>query len=296
MLLSFVIPCYNSENTIYSTLNSLNQLNKLKNCIEVIVVNDGSTDNTIEIINDFFLKGVFIFKIKSQPNMGLSEARNNGFRLARGKYIWFLDSDDQIEITEPNKFKQTLIKDYDIFSFPVIEIGETRKLIRNNFHNKNRLIGAPYYIFNKEFFLKNNMFFLPNLIHEDLEFFPRVVEKVNTHLQINSCAYKRIITQGSITQSRIKLRRITSLIDISILNIKRYNLINKFYGYYSIIALNTAFRLCFYLNFKDFKSFCNYINPRLSHLNSILKIREINFLKFKSLISLFFFNIIKYLK
>ena len=295
-ILSIIIPCYNSEKTIVRTLNSIKGFEAFKNNFEIIIVNDGSTDSTLELIIDFFKENNFIYLIKNQSNLGLSEARNNGLKIAKGKYIWFVDSDDQIEVTDTKKFIKILNKDIDILSFPIFQIGNNRKLITNNFENKGRLIGAPYYIFNKEFLLKNKLFFLPDLIHEDLEFFPRVLEKVNKHLQINSCTYKRIITQGSITQSSIKLKRVTSLIDISILHIKSYNLSNKFYGYYSIIALNSAFRLCFYLNLKDFKSFCNYISPRLGHLNLIFKIRENNLLKFKSLISLLFFNMTKYLK
>lgn len=296
MLLSIIIPAYNAEKTILRTLDSLLPLTLMNSLLEVIIVNDGSTDSTVNKVKSFFKNYDLDHIIYNQTNLGLSEARNKGLSLAKGKYVWFVDSDDQIEISDTIKFIKTLNEDVDILSFPILQIGKNRKFISNNFENRGRLIGAPYYIFNKEFLLKNRLFFLPDLIHEDLEFFPRVLEKVNKHLPINSCSYKRIITQDSITQSRVKLKRVTSLIDISILHIKSYSLSNKFYGYYSIIALNSAFRLCFYLNLKDFKSFCNYINPRISNLNSISKIRENNLLKFKSLISLLFFNMLKYLK
>lgn len=296
MLLSIIIPAYNAEKTILRTLDSLLPLTLMNSLLEVIIVNDGSTDNTIKIVNTFFLKSNFVFKIKSQINLGLSQARNNGLRMANGKYIWFVDSDDQILIKNFTDFKKTMHKDYDVFSFPVIEFGKNKRVINNSFENESRLIGIPYYIFNRNFILDNNLFHLPNLIHEDLELFPRVIEKVTKHLKINFCEYKRIVTPGSLTQSKIKLGRVTSLIDISLLHLKRYNSKNKHYGYYSIIALNNAFRLCFKLNFKDFKLFSGYISEKLSDINLILKIRENNLIKFKSIISIMSFNFFKYLK
>ena len=91
-LVSVIIPCYNQgeflEECLYSVLDST-----YKN-IEVIVVNDGSTDHSLEIIT--FLKAKFNFTFIDQVNLGPSIARNNGVLASTGKYILPLDADDKI--------------------------------------------------------------------------------------------------------------------------------------------------------------------------------------------------------
>lgn len=87
---SVIIPCYNAEKTIQYTLESLQ--NQTSNEFEVIIVNDGSTDKTLSIIEKFAAK--FKVKIINQKNRGVSAARNLGIDLAEGEYITFLDADD----------------------------------------------------------------------------------------------------------------------------------------------------------------------------------------------------------
>jgi glycosyltransferase involved in cell wall biosynthesis len=95
-MITVIIPMYNSENTITTCINSvLNQTFNGK--IEIIVINDGSTDNgksIVEMIIKNNTKNVEI-KIINKPNGGVSSARNKGLALAKGDYIAFLDSDDE---------------------------------------------------------------------------------------------------------------------------------------------------------------------------------------------------------
>ncbi len=88
-LVSVVIPTYNRAETIMRSLNSV--LSQTFQDYELIVVDDGSTDHTYDIIKDLDPR----LKIISQPNQGVSAARNNGIRASRGKYIALLDSDDE---------------------------------------------------------------------------------------------------------------------------------------------------------------------------------------------------------
>jgi glycosyltransferase involved in cell wall biosynthesis len=90
-LVSIVIPCYNAEKYISEAINSC--LDQIYNEIEIIVVNDGSTDKSSEIIKTFGDK----VKIIEQVNKGGSEARNAGLRIARGEFVKFLDADDFLE-------------------------------------------------------------------------------------------------------------------------------------------------------------------------------------------------------
>lgn len=87
-LVSIVIPCFNREQEIKDAIDST--LAQTYSNIEIIVVDDGSSDNSIAVINSYGDK----LKLIAQPNKGVSAARNNGFKSAKGEFIVFLDSDD----------------------------------------------------------------------------------------------------------------------------------------------------------------------------------------------------------
>ena len=88
---SIIIPVYNSDNYLYKLLNSV--VNQTYKNIEIILINDGSTDNSDEICGVFALKDERIIYIK-QANEGVSSARNKGIGIATGRYLVFIDSDD----------------------------------------------------------------------------------------------------------------------------------------------------------------------------------------------------------
>ena len=93
-LVSIIVPVYNVENYVGECIESIK--NQTYSNIEVIVVNDGSEDRSIEIINDM-IRDDSRFTIINQKNQGLSVARNNGLKYAKGDYFFFVDSDDYIE-------------------------------------------------------------------------------------------------------------------------------------------------------------------------------------------------------
>lgn len=107
--LSIIIPCYNIEKYIERCISSV-----LNDNVELIIIDDGSTDKTLDICNDFKLKYDNI-KVISIQNSGVSVARNIGLRHANGKYIWFIDGDDYIE----KNIMQTIIDDLIIFDADV---------------------------------------------------------------------------------------------------------------------------------------------------------------------------------
>lgn len=112
ILVSIIIPVYNSEKYLRKCIESvLNQI--LKNC-EIILVDDGSTDHSIDICREYE-KNFNNIKVYSQTNVGQGAARNNGMKVAKGNYIGFVDSDDRID---PNMYKSLLeaatVNDCDI--------------------------------------------------------------------------------------------------------------------------------------------------------------------------------------
>ncbi|MDY6902826.1 MAG: glycosyltransferase family A protein [Cyanobacteriota bacterium] len=94
---TIVLPAYNASEYLAETLNSV--LNQTYKDFELLVIDDGSTDNTRDIVRDFCQQDSRI-RLISQENQGVSVARNSGIKMARGKYIAFLDSDD---LWLPNK-------------------------------------------------------------------------------------------------------------------------------------------------------------------------------------------------
>ncbi len=107
--ISVIIPTYNHSNYVVETLESV--LAQSFNDFEIIVVNDGSTDNTVEVLNPFIEKG--LIQYYEQENKGQASARNLGFKHACGEYIAFLDDDDIFPInkleTQLNRMQGTSI-------------------------------------------------------------------------------------------------------------------------------------------------------------------------------------------
>jgi len=91
VLVSVVIPLYNKENFIGETLRSV--LNQTFESLEIIVVNDGSTDSSLAVVKEFSDDRIVILE---QQNRGVEAARNNGFELSQGELVIFLDGDDQM--------------------------------------------------------------------------------------------------------------------------------------------------------------------------------------------------------
>jgi glycosyltransferase involved in cell wall biosynthesis len=135
-MISVIIPMYNAENTIATCIYSvLNQTYKGK--IEIIIINDGSKDNSKKIVEEFININQSDFEIKliNKENGGVSSARNRGMVLAKGHYIAFLDSDDE---WLPNKLEKQL--EVFITYSNVYFIGG---LINETLDKKNIIIEIP---------------------------------------------------------------------------------------------------------------------------------------------------------
>jgi glycosyltransferase involved in cell wall biosynthesis len=94
-LVSIIIPCYNAENWLAEALDSCIQ--QTYRPLEMIIINDGSTDSSLQIIQQYAAQYPELIQYETQNNSGGSVARNRGFVLAQGQYILFFDADDLIE-------------------------------------------------------------------------------------------------------------------------------------------------------------------------------------------------------
>ena len=117
--ISIIVPIYNSEEYLKECLNSL--VNQAFKDIEIICVNDGSTDNSLEIVKHFAEKDSRI-KVINQENKGQSAARNAGLKIASGEWITFIDSDDYIDL---NTYERALtVSNVDVICFGIEVYGD----------------------------------------------------------------------------------------------------------------------------------------------------------------------------
>lgn len=125
---SVIIPAYNVENYIEKTLKSLT-LQTFKD-FEVIIVNDGSTDNTENQVKSILRNADFPWKLLKQHNQGVSVARNNGLIEAKGEYVCFLDGDDYYDAFFLEKmYNKAKESNYDMVLCNYIRVAENEKIL-----------------------------------------------------------------------------------------------------------------------------------------------------------------------
>jgi glycosyltransferase involved in cell wall biosynthesis len=106
--ISIIIPAYNLESCMEHTLNSVTS--QTFPSLELVLVNDGSTDNTLQIAREVLGESGIDYQILDQVNQGVSQARNAGIRAAQGEYLFFLDGDDYLEPDCLEKMYQALVE------------------------------------------------------------------------------------------------------------------------------------------------------------------------------------------
>lgn len=183
MKLSIIVPMYNVEKYIQRCLSSIiNNKGFLENC-ELIVVNDGTKDNS-ESIARKIIEGLPNTQIIVQENQGLSAARNTGLSRAIGEYVWFIDSDDWIEPDSLLTLFEELIGDYDIIQFGYNLAYDTispKSIHRNDDISTGEEVlikgtwEAPvqFSVFKRKLLTTNDLLFYKGIYHEDMEFTPR---------------------------------------------------------------------------------------------------------------------------
>ncbi|MCR2823821.1 glycosyltransferase family 2 protein [Lederbergia panacisoli] len=125
---SVIIPVYNSEKSLGYCIDSL--INQTYKDIEIIIINDGSTDNSEKIAQEYENKDLRV-KVITKINGGVSSARNMGIKEALGEYILFVDSDDSIELDSIERLHEIyLIKKYDTIIFNYNNVYNT-KVVKN---------------------------------------------------------------------------------------------------------------------------------------------------------------------
>lgn len=205
---SIIIPVYNVEEYIKKCLDSV--FAQTEKDFEVIVVNDGTKDNSMDIVKNYAVKMI------NQENKGLSAARNNGVKEAKGEYIIFLDSDDYIEKNLLHEIKKSLKNDPDLVRFQIKEkypdkeikyeenpfTGLTGEDAFTKISNYHFVENAWCYAIKRKYYLKEKFKFKEGSIHEDFGLIPLVIIKSSRVNSIPYIGYNYIQRQGSIMSNK----------------------------------------------------------------------------------------------
>ena len=184
--LSLIIPAYNAEQYIKPCLDSILQNSKESlSKTEIIVINDGSTDNTLKILESYNqYKNI---KIHTTKNQGVSAARNLGISLAKGEWVTFIDADDTVNsnfskvvsLVEDSKSLFIIFSNYDIKT-------TDKKILTNQTLQSSMYLSGPWSkVYNRQFLIKYKILFEKDiLMGEDMLFNLEVIQNSDA---IESC-------------------------------------------------------------------------------------------------------------
>ncbi|MGY4686681.1 glycosyltransferase [Petrotoga sp. DB-2] len=234
-LISIIVPFYNSGKLIANSVNSLKK-QKEKN-FEVIFINDGSRDNSRDILRELLEDCNFTYRFIDKENEGVSIARNLGIKEAKGNYIIFLDADDAIHedlIKELNK-KLKDSEPFDIVYWGWDKVDPSGKVIgkyedhyeyiknSNSFikdymlHNFWIWTGSAMY--NKDFLINNNIFFLKKVFFaEDVNFIFKALLKAN-HITCIEKSLSYYFFHGQSISKNFNFKRVHTIKAIYLLEI-----------------------------------------------------------------------------
>lgn len=227
MKISIIVPVYGVENYIEKCLDSIINQDMNDDEYEVIVINDGTKDKSWEIVKRI-THGHKNFRLYEQENKGLSATRNKGFDLAKGEYIWCVDSDDYIKINclnelyEKAKGKDLLIQTTYIPTGIDVGIKRTQFDAKYNLNSASGkdllktgfLSPAQFYWYKKDWLKQNHLKFYEGVYHEDMEFTPRALFLANSIAFQTEPVYYFYKRSGSITTS-FNPKRVTDVIKLS---------------------------------------------------------------------------------
>lgn len=212
---SIVVPVYNVEKYVGKCLDSL--ISQTLDDYEIIVVNDGATDDSGKIIAEYQKKHPTLIKVYLKENGGLSDARNYGLQFCQGEYVGFIDSDDYVVDEMFEKMYQVAIADKSdlvVCDYYKVYGDKKERVSINRFtSNKDMLIGGLAAAWNKLYkrsiINQYNLLFPKGLIYEDTEFFCKLIPHLQRISYVPEAYVYYIQRTGSIANSQgIKTKQI----------------------------------------------------------------------------------------
>lgn len=313
MKLSIVIPVYNVEKLVGRCLESCFRQDLPEDEYEVIVVNDGTPDNSMAVVSGYASVHSNI-RIINKENGGLSSARNCGLAASCGDYVWFVDSDDWIESDCLGYLTGRCIDlNLDILSFcaatvtgdssPVrifsrrdVSVIEGREVIARG----ELMVAVPFSIYRRDYLIENGLRFMEGVCHEDSEFSPRAYYQAGRVSYSNRVVYFYFRNPMSMTHSFNSKRSFDS---VGIVNRSIFEFAAKVreedrVGFYDIISsgINQAFR-----NARSFDTElgCRFNRYAYENRYFIECLKKSSILKFRiegAVFSIFPHNMLRYYK
>ena len=241
MKVSVIVPVYNVESYLDKCLTSL--VKQTLQEIEIIVVNDGSKDNSEKIIKKYLKKYPKKIKYIKKNNGGLSSARNEGLKHASGEYIGFVDSDDYVSLNTFNlMYKKAKEKNFDLVVCNLNYVYETKtkmvsagldKDLENEDEVKKNIVFLYPAVWNKLYKkeILDSLKFKEGIWYEDVEFNFRVYPRVKSIGYVDKPLIQYVQRESSISKTIDK--RLFNYLDNFNGLIKYYqdnNLYNKYYS------------------------------------------------------------------
>lgn len=227
-MVSVIVPAFNAENTVLRALNSL-RLQNFSHTLEVIIINDGSSDSTSQVVNSFIkdhkLNWIFI----TQENAGEANARNTGLSLFRGKYLLFLDADDELHHDAIDLLvKKSQEQSCDIVFSSYSKVFSENKCVNYLHKNKNYTVNSLM----KKFFQRritigignslirgdivrnNRIFFADYKSGTDNHFFRNYLRFCRTGASIDNVLFYYYVNVNSVMTSVYSEKRIDSILSV----------------------------------------------------------------------------------
>lgn len=222
MKFSFLVPVFNGEKYIEKCVESLvNQ--SYKGEYEIIITDDGSTDNTYKVLKSISKKHKNV-KVYTKKNGGVSNTRNFMVKKCSSDYFIFVDSDDAVDIDLLETINKNLKKNTDIikYQFTTVDISgndickyeddyfELDGISAFNYlvEKKNFFDVVWLYAFNRNFWLNNNLKFIENVYHEDFGLIPYAILLAKKIISINFNGYYYVQTENSIMRTNSESKEI----------------------------------------------------------------------------------------
>lgn len=214
--ISVIIPVYNTEKYLRRCFDSV-IAQDYKN-LEIVIINDGSEDNSEQIINEYKKKYPELISYYKKENSGVADTRNFGIEKAQGDYIMFLDSDDYIDKALLKTLEEYVNKNIDLIKFKLQRANEEGKTLEivsgatfekttgedgfNKLYSTDVLLDSPcVYLIKKELFVKNSLKFTVGTEHEDFGLVPFIIVLAQTMVSVNFYGYYYVQSDNSITRN-----------------------------------------------------------------------------------------------
>ncbi len=230
MKFSIVVPVYNVENYIIKCLESINK--QSYDNYEVIIVNDGSTDNSEALIKKY-IEDKNKFKYYKKENGGLSDARNFGVKYITGDYLLFVDSDDYIDEKLLEKLNDVLRNNnYEMVKFNIIDVindkavkhieklKESREVTFKELVNFSYFEVACAFCYQAKFYKEHKYQFKKGYYHEDFGLIPLILLDTKSIYYLNFYGYYYVKRENSIINDPKKIeKRVYDVLKLALENI-----------------------------------------------------------------------------